>query len=341
MRSPRLSRISLTAAAGLAVAALAAGCSSSGSSGSTSSGSSAKASSSASSGGKLEQSTITVGALPVVDSAGLYLANKLGYFKQQGLTVNITSVAQSTQAIPDMLHGTIAVIAGANYVSFIEAQAKGTAQFKVVAEGVTCKPNTFGVAALPSSGITSPKDLAGKTVAVNLTNNIQTLTLNAVLKADGVDPSKVKYVVVPFPNMVTALKAKQVDAISAVEPFLGGALAADGAKQVVSSCDGPTADMPMSGYLSTSSWAQQNPNTAKAFQTALLKAQAYADANPAALKAIIPTYTKVTAAQANALPLNNYPSTLDPAEITKVLTLMKSGGLATGSVTASSLLLGS
>ncbi len=334
MRSPRLGRISLTATAGLAVAVLAVGCSSSGSSKPASSGSS-----SSSASGKLEQSTITVGALPVVDSAGLYLANKLGYFKQEGLTVKISPVAQSTQAIPDMLHGTIAIIAGANYVSFIEAQAKGTASFKVVAEGVTCKPNTFGVAALPSSGITTPADLAGKTIAVNLTNNIQTLTLNAVLKADGVDPSKVKYVVIPFPNMVTALKAKQVDAISAVEPFLGGALAADGAKQVVSSCDGPAANMPMSGYLSTSSWAQQNPNTAKAFQTALLKAQAYADANPAAVQSILPTYTKVTAAQAKALPLNNYPSTLDPAEITQVLTLMKSGGLATGSITASSLLL--
>src|SRR6201999_1930883 len=205
MRSPRLGRISLTAVTGLAVAALAAGCSSSGSSGSASSGSSASPSASSA---KLEQTSITVGALPVVDSAGLYLANKLGYFKQAGLTVKITSVAQSTQAIPDMLHGTIAVIAGANYVSFIEAQAKGTAQFKVLAEGVTCKPNTFGIAALPASGIKSAKDLAGKTVAVNLTNNIQTLSLNAVLKADGVDPSKVKYVVIPFPNMISALKAK-------------------------------------------------------------------------------------------------------------------------------------
>ena len=333
MRSPRLGRITVTATAGLAVGLLAVGCSSSGSSGSTSSGSSASPSSA-----KLEQSSITVGALPVVDSAGLYLANKLGYFKQEGLTVKIAPVTQSTQAIPDMLHGTIAIIGGANYVSFIEAQAKGTAQFKVVAEGVTCKPNTFGVAVLPSSGITKPADLAGKTVAVNLTNNIQTLTLNAVLKADGVDPSKVKYVVIPFPNMVTALKAKQVNAISAVEPFLGGALGADGAKQVVSSCDGPVANMPMSGYLATSAWTQKNPNTAKAFQTALLKAQAYADANPSAVKSILPTYTKVTAAQANALPLNNYPSTLDPAEMTKVITVMKSGGLATGSATASTLL---
>jgi NitT/TauT family transport system substrate-binding protein len=331
MRSPRLGRISVTATAGLAVALLAVGCSSSGSPKSSGSGSASPSTA------KLEQSSITVGALPLVDSAGLYLANKLGYFKQQGLTVKISPVTQSTQAIPDMLHGTIAIIAGANYVSFFEAQAKGTAQFKVLAEGSDCKPDTFAIAALPGSGISKPADLAGKTVAVNLTNNVQTLTLNAVLKADGVDPSKVKYVVVPFPNMVSALKAKQVQAISVVEPFLGGALAS-GAKQVVSTCDGPVASTPTSGYLSTASWAQQNPNTAHAFQKALLKAQAYAEANPSAVKAILPTYAKITAQQASALPLGSYPSTVDAADIQKVLTLMKSGGISVGSATASSLL---
>ena len=238
-------------------------------------------------------------------------------------------MTQSTEAIPDMLHNTIAIIGGANYVSFFEAQAKGTAQFKVIAEGVECNADTFGVAALPSSGITKPADLAGKTIAVNLLNNIQTLTLNAVLKADGVNPSTVKYVVVPFPNMATALKAHQVDAISAVEPFLAGAESGDGAKEVVSSCAGPVASMPMSGYFATQNWAQQNPNTARAFQTALLKAQAYAEANPAAVQAILPTYTKVTAAAASHLPVNTYPSTLDPAELQKVLTLMTGGGLPT------------
>jgi NitT/TauT family transport system substrate-binding protein len=332
MRSPRR-RVSLAAIAGVAAALLAAGCSSSGSSSPSGSGSSASPSASA-----LEQTHISVGALPVVDDAGLYLANKLGYFKQEGLTVTITPVTQSTQAIPDMLHGSIAMVGGANYVSFFEAQAKGTVQFKVIAEGVECNADTFGVAALPSSGITKPADLAGKTIAVNLTNNIQTLTLNAVLKADGVNPSSVKYVVVPFPNMVAALKAHQVNAISAVEPFLAGAEAADGAKEVVSSCTGPVANMPMSGFFATQSWAQQNPNTARAFQTALLKAQAYAAANPTAVQAILPTYTKVTAAAASHLPLNTYPSTLDPAELQKVIALMKDGGLPTTGLTPTALL---
>jgi NitT/TauT family transport system substrate-binding protein len=322
----------VAAAAGLAVALLAAACSSSSSS--SSPGSSGSASSSA----KLEQSHIVVGALPVVDDAPLYLAQKNGYFSQAGLNVTIQPVTQSTLAIPDMLHGTVAIIAGANYVSFLGAQAKGAVQFKVLVEGVNCQPDTFAIEALPSSGITSPAKLAGKKIAVNLTNNIQTLTANAVLKADGVDPSKVTYEVIPFPNMIAALAAHRVDAISVVQPFLAGAQASDGAKTVVSSCTGPVASEPMSGYFATQSWAQQNPNTARAFQTAMLKAQAYANANPAAVKSILPTYIKISPTAASHVTLGTFPSTLDPAVLQQILTLMKNGGVQTGSLDANSLL---
>ena len=330
MRSPRLGRAAVAATAGLAVALLAAACSSSSSSpGSSGSGSPSSA--------NLEQSSITVGALPVVDDAPLYLAQKNGYFKQAGLTVKIRPVTQSTEAIPDMLHGSVNIIAGANYVSFFQAQAKGAVQFKVLVEGVACKPDTFTIMALPSSGIKKPADLAGKKVAVNLTNNIQTLTANAVLKAQGVDPSKVHYVVVPFPDMITALKSHQVDAISVVQPFVAGAQAS-GAGTVVSSCTGPVANEPMSGYFATQSWAQQNPNTARAFQTAMLKAQAYANANPAAVKSILPTYTKISAQAAPHVTLGTFPSTVDAHAVQQILSLMQGGGLSTGSLDASSLL---
>ena len=331
MRSPRR-RVSLAATAGVAATLLAAGCSSSGSS--PTSGSSGSASASPSSTA-LEEAHIVVGALPVIDEAPLYLAQKNGYFTQAGLNVTIDPVTQSTQALPDMLHGTVDVV-GANYTSFFEAQAKGEVQLKVISEATNCRANTFGIAALPSSGITKPADLAGKTIAVNLTNNIQTLTTNAILKADGVNPSKVTYVVIPFPDMISALTSHKVDAISVVQPFLAGALAS-GAKTVMSSCDGPVANIPISGWFATQAWTQKNPNTARAFQQALLKGQAYASANPAAVKSILPSYIKVTAQAASAVTLGTFPSTLDPAQLQRVLTLMSSGGLPTTSLSASTL----
>jgi NitT/TauT family transport system substrate-binding protein len=269
-----------------------------------------------------------VGALPVIDTAGLQVAIQQGFFKQAGLNVTVKPVTQSTAAIPDLLHGSIDVIGGGNYVSFLEAQANGTFPVEFLAPAIDCTADTYGVVAMPSSGITKPADLAGKTIAVNLTQNIQTLTTSAVLAADGVSASSLHYVQVPFPDMGAALAASRVDAISAVEPFLAAALAAGG-KLVTSTCTGPAADFPLSGYVTTGSWATQHAAAARAFQQALEKGNAYADAHPAAVRALLPAYTSITAKAAAAMPLGTYPSTLTAASLQRVAALMKSGGLAT------------
>src|ERR1039458_7889979 len=263
-----------------------------------------------SSGTGPEKPRLTVAALPVVDDAPLFLAIKKGYFQQQGLTVTPEIIAQSTLALPDLLHGSVDIV-DANYVSYFEGQAKGT----------------FGVQAMPGSGITSPAGLAGKTIAVNLTNNIQTLTTNAVLKSDGVNTATVKYVAIPFADMATALKAGRVNAISVVEPFLSGAEHSIGARQVMSDCSGPTAALPLSGYFATRAWTQKYPRTARAFQRAMDRAQAFANSDPAAVKQILPTYTKITAQAAGGIHLGSFPVTLAAAQLQRVADLMHSGGL--------------
>jgi NitT/TauT family transport system substrate-binding protein len=293
---------------------------------SSSTSSSASAPGSASASGSAAGTSIVVGALPVLDTAGLQVAIKEGFFKQAGLNVTVKSVTQSTAAIPDLLHGSIQVIGGGNYVSFLEAQAHRTFQVEFLAPAVNCTSADYGVAAMPSSGITKASDLAGKTIAVNLTQNIQTLTTNAVLTADGVNASSVKYVEIPFPDMVAALKAGRVNAVSAVEPFLAGALAA-GAKLVTSTCTGPAADFPMSGYITTQGWAQQHAAAAKAFQQALEKGNAYANAHPDVVRSVLPTYTAITAAAAASVPLGTYPGTLSTSPLQRIATLMTSGGL--------------
>jgi NitT/TauT family transport system substrate-binding protein len=324
------SRVLVVGAAAAAI--LISACSSSSSSstsvqGSTSASATGSASASAS-GSPAAMTNIVVGSLPVLDTAGLQVAIKEGFFTQAGLNVTVKSVAQSTVAIPDLLHGSIDVIGGGNYVSFLEAQAHGTFPVEFLAPAVDCTTNNYGVVAMPSSGITKASDLAGKTIAVNLTQNIQTLTTNAVLSADGVSAGSVKYVQIPFPDMVAALKSGKVDAVSAVEPFLSAALAAGG-KLVTSTCTGPTADFPMSGYITTQTWSAAHPAAAKAFQTALEKGNAFANANPSVVREVLPTYTKITAAAAASVPLGTYPGTLTTAPLQRIVTLMKGGGLST------------
>jgi NitT/TauT family transport system substrate-binding protein len=275
-----------------------------------------------------ELTHITVGALAITDDAPLFVAIKKGYFKQQGLTVTTKIVAASTDAIPDMLSGSVDIIGSGNYVSFFEAAAKGVIKINVLAAGSTCTADDLDVMAMPASKITRPANLAGKTIAVNLTGNIQTLTINAVLKADGVNTSGIKYVVIPFASMPAALAAGRVDAISAVEPFVTATEKA-GAKAVLPQCQGSTANIPLGGYYATQAWVKKYPKTALAFQRAIEKAQVTSNADPALVQQVLPTYTKITPAIAAKIALPYYPPTTVAAQLQRVADLMLSGGLLT------------
>jgi len=332
MRHNRAGRLALMVISALSLATLSVACSSASSTGSGSGAAQATATGSAAG-----TTSIVVGALPVIDTAGLQVALKEGFFTQAGLNVTVKSVTQSTAAIPDLLHGSIDVIGGGNYVSFFEAEAHGTFPVQILAPAVDCTPDTYGVVAMPSSGIAKPADLAGKTIAVNLTQNVQTLTTSAVLTADGVSTSSVHYVQIPFPDMSSALQANRVDAISAVEPFLSAALAAGG-KLVTSTCTGSMAGFPLSGYLTTKSWTQQHPAAASAFQRAVEKGNTYANAHPSVVRDLLPTYTSITAKAAASMPLGTFPATLTTATLQRIATLMRGGGLATPSDVASMLL---
>jgi NitT/TauT family transport system substrate-binding protein len=269
---------------------------------------------------------VVVGQLSIADTVAVEIARKEGYFKQQGLDVTTIPIVQSTQAIPLLLHGTIDITAG-NYVSIISADVSGVAKLQVIAPGSACGDNSLNVLALPSSKISGAAGLAGKSVAVNIDPDIQTLTINAVLKADGINPQKVTYVEVPFADMGTALKAGRVDAISETEPFITGDEEKDGAVSVLAQCQGPTAAIPIGGFFATAQWVSKNQKAALGFQRAVEKAQAVAAANHQLVEQLLPTYTSMTSGLAAQIALPGYPTALDETQIQRVATLMFSGGM--------------
>lgn len=309
------SRFLAAASLGLA-ATLATACSST---------SSSAVANSSSAGQKL--TPVTVGVLPISDNAPFFVALQRGYFKQAGLDVKPQIIAQSTSAIPDMLSGSVDIVAGGNYVSWLAGVASGALQLRIVAPSDQCGKNNLDVMVLPSSSIKSPKDLEGKTIAVNLLNNIQTLTIDAVLKADNVDTTKVKFVAIPFPAMATALKAGQIDAMASVEPFITSAEETLGAVPLLDECQGPTAGISVSGYWGTQSWVEKNPAIARAFQRAVMKAQALADGDRRVIEQVLPTYTKITPKIAQLISLPYYPTRLDTTQLQRVADLMLAEGM--------------
>jgi NitT/TauT family transport system substrate-binding protein len=274
----------------------------------------------------IEKRSITVAALPIVDDAPLFLAQKQGLFAAEGLDVRIQTLQQSSLAIPGLIKGDIDVVGGGNYVTFLLANDSGALKVRILHAGYEARPGVDVVLVGRSSPIRSPADLAGKKVAVNILNNVQSLTLDAVLAAEGVDPSTIHYVQIPFPNMAAALQRGQVDAAYTVEPFTTDATRTLGARTVVDATSGPTANFPLSGYFATDRFVTRNPNTARAFQRALAKAQALA-ADRKTLEGVLVTYTKITAPDAARLAVGAFPESTDTTALQRVVDLMSRNGM--------------
>lgn len=282
---------------------------------------------SSASGGGLEKTTITVASLPLVDAAGLHIAVKQKLFEQEGLHVQIKPVAQSIQALPALKNGQVDVIAGANYVTFLQAFAQGALKLRIVADGASEASRFMAALVMPNSPIKQPKDLEGKTIAVNILNNIQSLTFNEVLKANNVDPTKVKYRAVPFPQMGAALQKGQVDAVHTGEPFGSDIQRKLGARMILDGGGAPVTELPVSGYVTTQDFVEKYPKTAAAFQRAIQKAQQLAAGDRKQVEAVLPSYAHVDAQTAAVLSLPNYPTSLNPTRLQRLPDLMLKDGL--------------
>ena len=278
----------------------------------------------------LASTHVAVAVVPITDAAPFMLAVQRGYFTRAGLHVTYTLTPQSTAAAADLVQGSVNVIAAANYVSFFAAQAHGAMNIKVLAANSQCGTDTQAVLALPGSGITKPADLAGKTIAVNVSPNIQTLTITRQLQANGVNAAGVRFVVIPFAAMASALQAHRVAAISEVEPFLSSTEVSLGAQPVLQQCTGPTAGIPLGGYLTTAAWVSAHPATAKAFQRAVEQGQALAATDRAAVEKILPSYMPIGKGTAALVNLNIFPVTADPVQLQRVADLMQAGGMLAG-----------
>src|ERR1700677_3379957 len=114
--------------------------------------------------GAPEQTTIVVDSVPAAEEAGLYTAAENGYFKQQGLNVEIRSITGGEAGISDLQSGKAQLVAG-NYVSFVLAQMAGqydgkTANFRIVAAGSQMQPGSDALYVMPDSPIKTVANLA-------------------------------------------------------------------------------------------------------------------------------------------------------------------------------------
>jgi NitT/TauT family transport system substrate-binding protein len=294
---------------------------------------------------------LTVAVVPGIDTVPLTVAIRDGLFSQHGIGVSVEDFPSVGAAYSALVQGKADVAAG-DYTSFFYAIAKGQARLRLVMDGYDAAAGTMQVLALPSSGINSPQDLAGKVIATpglatpaaqvapyspTFPYSIDTLATESVLQSDGVSTSSVSWLPLPENQMLTALRDRRVSAILATEPLIIEAETQLGAQEVLDSCSGVTANLPLSGYFSTSSFASEHPAALDAFRDALVTAQS--DSGQRSNVQSVLRGEHMTALYADLVNLGQYPSFLNVGQVQRIADLMYDSGMITAPVSVQSLVL--
>ncbi|GAA3667747.1 aliphatic sulfonate ABC transporter substrate-binding protein [Arthrobacter ginkgonis] len=282
---------------------------------------------------------IQVGVIPIVDVAPIYLGKEQGFFEDEGLSLELVSAQGGAAIVPAVTSGTMD-FGFSNVSSMLLAKSKGL-DVKMVASGASSTgedgKDFGGILVAKDSPLTSPADLAGKTVAVNTLNNINDTTVRASVRKAGGDPSTIKFVELAFPDMQAALERGQVDAIQVVEPFLTAGTG-EGAKLLASNYVDAADGLTVGAYFTTAATASGNPELVKKFTAAMEKSLQYAQDNPDAVRRILPTYTKIDAATAEKLTLPGFSMEINRASVEELVTLSKGDGVLADDVNLDELL---
>jgi NitT/TauT family transport system substrate-binding protein len=317
-------RAAACAAALTAVAALAAGCTSSG----YDPASTSLTTSLPTQFGPPEKTTLNVGVVPAMDSAGFFVALRGGLFAREGLTVKYTPAASAETAVAQQLAGHLDISAG-NYVSYINAAATGHAPIEVIAEGSVVQQGAQTLFTMPNSKIKSLAQLKGHLIGVNAPGNIDYLLGVSVLQQNGVAPQSVNFPKAPIalPAIGGQLASGKIAAAIMPEPFASQAEQEYGAVPLADLNQGATAGFPVAGYVATKQWARQNPNTLKRFLAALEVGQEVSDVNRGAVEQAFEDIGsaqdgKVTPAVASVMALGSYPIGINASQIQRVADVM-------------------
>jgi NitT/TauT family transport system substrate-binding protein len=245
-------------------------------------------------GGGQGTETIALGIIPIIDVAPVYLGQEQGFFEEQGIELDLSAGQGGAAIVPGVASGSIDIGFGNNLSLVVAASNELPLQVLCSAVDSTGDPERDPFTIVTADpAITRPADLAGKTVATNTINAIGDTVVKASVRADGGDPNSVTFVELPFPNMAAALVAGDVDAAWLVEPFV--TLAEGQGIRVLTTPlnDFTDVQVEVSTYFTSTAYAAENPELVERFTTAMVQSLNYAQENPDAVRAILPTYLDI------------------------------------------------
>ena len=168
--------------------------------------------------------SVKIGYVRAATDIAIYVADKRGYFKAEGLDVTMINVSSASAMLVPMASGELDVVAGSASAGLFNATSRGL-DIRIVASKVTT-PKGFTSQTLivrkdafDSGKITKIADLKGQKIANGSPGTGALGTLNRMLRSGGLTLGDVELVNLAFPQMLPAMKNGAVAAALPAEPY--------------------------------------------------------------------------------------------------------------------------
>jgi NitT/TauT family transport system substrate-binding protein len=221
--------------------------------------------------------TIAVGGKNLLYYLPLTVAEQKGFFKDEGLDVEIVDFAGGARALQAVVGGSADVVSGA-FEHNINMQAKGQPMRAFVLQG-RAPQIVLAVSTKTMPNYKAVADLKGKKIGVTAPGSSTNIMANFVLAKNGLKPADVSFVGVgASQGAVAALRSGQIDAISNLDPVMTILARSNDIKIVSDTRDVAEADkvfggpMPAATLYAPVAFIDKNPNTVQALTNAIVRA---------------------------------------------------------------------
>ncbi len=227
--------------------------------------------------GKLEKTrvAIAVGGKAACYHLPLTIAEQLGYFRAEGLEVDIADFAGGMRALQVVAAGSADVVSGA-FEHTINLQSKSQFYQAFVLQG-RAPQIALGVSTKTMPGYKSLADLRGKKIGVSVPGSSTNMLASLLLSRAGLKADEVNFVGVgTAASALAAMRSGQVDALSNADPVMT-MLEQKGEVRIVAdtrTLKGTLAvfggSMPAACLYAPVEFLQKHPNTAQALANAIV-----------------------------------------------------------------------
>jgi len=256
----------------------------------------------------------------VASWAPIFIAQSMGYFRQEGIVVATSETASLSKAMQALLGGSVEVAAG-SISQAMEVAAEGQ-RVRCFLSLYTRPAVALAVAPALRQSIRSIRDLKGRPVGVATPGSSMHLTLNYLLTSNGLSSNDVSIISIGTAgNSLAALEHGKVhaamlvgNAVSAFEKrhpdqkFLADIRTAEGARGAFGS-----ETFPNTALVARENWLRTHADTTRRFVRAVKKAMLWLGTHPAEqVREMVPPEMRGTDIEADLEAIRQGQNTLSP-----------------------------